>query len=96
MKLPKTKICAPLLLFCFASAASKFRCSRIDPKRRLGHQTLGRAGKVEFSLIESHHGGRSSHESDWPLERLSGPGHNQGRTPGRALHHRARCGKVRV
>ena len=30
------------------------------------------AGKVEFSLIEHHHGGRSSHESDWPASSFQG------------------------
>ena len=35
---------------------------------RSGNWTLGKSdepGKVEFSLIEHHHGGTSSHESDW-------------------------------
>src|SRR6202162_4175762 len=30
------------------------------------------AGKVEFSLIEHHHGGTSSHESDWPASSFQG------------------------
>ncbi len=30
------------------------------------------AGKVEFSLIEHHHGGTSSHESDWPAGAFQG------------------------
>src|ERR1700676_4588693 len=30
------------------------------------------AGKVEFSLIEHHHGGTSSHESDWPPTSFQG------------------------
>jgi hypothetical protein len=30
------------------------------------------AGKVEFSLIERHHGGNSSHESDWPASSFQG------------------------
>ena len=30
------------------------------------------AGKVEFSLIEHHHGGTSSHESDWPATSFQG------------------------
>jgi len=29
-------------------------------------------GKVEFSLIEHHHGGRSNHESDWPATSFQG------------------------
>lgn len=30
------------------------------------------AGKVEFSLIERHHGGNSNHESDWPTNFFAG------------------------
>jgi hypothetical protein len=30
------------------------------------------AGKVEFSLIEHHRGGNSSHESDWPASSFAG------------------------
>jgi hypothetical protein len=30
------------------------------------------AGKVEFSLIEHHHGGMSNHESDWPASSFQG------------------------
>ncbi len=30
------------------------------------------AGKVEFSLIERHHGGTSSHQSDWPVTSFQG------------------------
>lgn len=30
------------------------------------------AGKVEFSLIEHHHGGQSSHESDWATSAFQG------------------------
>lgn len=30
------------------------------------------AGKVEFSLMEHHHGGNSNHESDWPMSSFSG------------------------
>jgi hypothetical protein len=36
---------------------------------RSGNWTLGKSeepGKVEFSLIEHHHGGNSTHNSDWP------------------------------
>ena len=36
---------------------------------RSGNWTLGKSdepGKVEFSLIERHHGGNSTHESGWP------------------------------
>lgn len=30
------------------------------------------AGKVEFSLIEHHQGGRSNHQSDWPMSTFQG------------------------
>jgi hypothetical protein len=42
---------------------------------RTGSWTIGRSdepGKVEFSLIEHHHGGNSNHESDWPANSFSG------------------------
>src|SRR5205814_2752589 len=29
-------------------------------------------GKVEFSLIEHHHGGTSNHQSDWPANSFGG------------------------
>ena len=42
---------------------------------RTGDWTISKsdeAGKVEFSLIEHHHGGNSSHESDWPTSAFQG------------------------
>jgi hypothetical protein len=42
---------------------------------RSGDWTLGKSeepGKVEFSLIERHHGGMSSHQSDWPASSFQG------------------------
>ena len=42
---------------------------------RSGDWTIRRsddAGKVEFSLIEHHHGGNSNHESDWPTSSFAG------------------------
>jgi hypothetical protein len=42
---------------------------------RSGDWTLGKSdqpGKVEFSLIEHHHGGTSNHESDWPTSLFVG------------------------
>lgn len=42
---------------------------------RTGSWTLSKsdeAGKIEFSLIERHHGGNSSHESDWPINAFPG------------------------
>jgi hypothetical protein len=42
---------------------------------RTGDWTISKsdeAGKVEFSLIEHHHGGQSSHQSDWPASSFQG------------------------
>src|ERR1700691_3732989 len=42
---------------------------------RSGDWTIRRsdeAGKVEFSLMEHHHGGNSNHESDWPKTSFPG------------------------
>ena len=42
---------------------------------RSGNWTLGKSdepGKVEFSLIEHHHGGTSTHESDWSTSLFAG------------------------
>src|SRR5258708_26595806 len=36
------------------------------------------AGKVEFSLIEHHHGGMSSHESDWNASSFPGVDFSKG------------------
>ena len=40
-----------------------------------GNWTISKSdepGKVEFSLIEHHHGGNSSHASDWPMASFPG------------------------
>jgi hypothetical protein len=72
VKSPKTKICTAILLFCFAAAVAY--CAAPGSTRSgdwvVKHSDT--AGKVDFSLIESHHGGRSSSESDWPLSALQG------------------------
>ncbi|HLW84709.1 MAG TPA: hypothetical protein VKR60_05795 [Candidatus Sulfotelmatobacter sp.] len=42
---------------------------------RSGDWTVAKSdepGKVEFSLIERHHGGMSSHQSDWPASAFQG------------------------
>ena len=50
--------------------------SRIEPRNlRSGDWTISKSdepGKVEFSLIEHHHGGNSSHQSDWPRVAFQG------------------------
>lgn len=42
---------------------------------RTGDWTISRSdepGKIEFSLIQHHHGGTSSHQSDWPTSAFGG------------------------
>jgi len=42
---------------------------------RTGDWTIHKSdqsGKVEFALIEHHHGGNSNHESDWPMSAFQG------------------------
>ena len=44
-------------------------------ENRSGDWTISKSdnpGKVEFSLIEHHHGGTSSHQSDWPASSFQG------------------------
>jgi hypothetical protein len=44
-------------------------------ENRSGDWTISKSeepGKVEFSLIEHHHGGTSSHQSDWPANSFQG------------------------
>jgi hypothetical protein len=56
---------------CVLLVAVKDRAADVQS----GDWTLSKsndAGKVEFSLIEHHHGGRSSHESDWPASSFQG------------------------
>ncbi len=56
---------------CVLLVAVKNRAADV----RSGDWTISKseeAGKVEFSLIEHHHGGTSSHESDWPASSLQG------------------------
>jgi hypothetical protein len=57
--------------FCLLFAVVKNRAADI----RTGDWTIRKsdeAGKVEFSLIEHHHGGNSNHESDWPASSFPG------------------------
>jgi len=56
---------------CFLLVAMKNRAAEV----RSGDWTIRKsddAGKVEFSLIEHHHSGNSSHESDWPESSFQG------------------------
>ena len=57
--------------FCLLFAVAKNRAADV----RTGDWTISKSddpGKVEFSLIERHHGGNSNHESDWPVSSFPG------------------------
>jgi hypothetical protein len=57
--------------FCLLFAVVKNHAADV----RSGDWTIrhsDEAGKVEFSLIEHHHGGNSNHESDWLMSSFSG------------------------
>jgi hypothetical protein len=57
--------------FCLLFAVVKNRAA----DTRNGDWTISKSdepGKVEFSLIEHHHGGNSNHESDWPAGSFPG------------------------
>ncbi len=57
-----------LAYLVFASCVVVFVVKNRAAEVRSGDWTISKsedAGKVEFSLIEHHHGGMSSHESDW-------------------------------
>lgn len=57
--------------FCLIFAVVKNRAADV----RSGNWTIrhsDEAGKIEFSLIERHRDGNSSHESDWPISSFPG------------------------
>jgi hypothetical protein len=74
-----------LAYLVFACCVVLFVVKNRAAEARSGDWTLSKsedAGKVEFSLIEHHHGGTSSHQSDWPASSFQGvdlsrPGHQQ-------------------
>src|SRR3984885_15482295 len=56
---------------CVLGVVIKNRAAEV----RSGDWTISKSdnpGKVGFSLIEHHHGGTSSHESDWPATSFQG------------------------
>ena len=64
-----------LAYLVFASCVLLVAVKNRAAENRSGDWTIRKsddAGKVEFSLIEHHHGGTSSHESDWPASSLQG------------------------
>jgi len=64
-----------LAYLVFASCVLGVALKNRAAENRSGDWTIRKsddAGKVEFSLIEHHHGGTSSHESDWPASSFQG------------------------
>src|ERR1700676_5584267 len=64
-----------LAYLVFASCVLLFALKNRAAESRSGDWTIRKsddAGKVEFSLIEHHHGGTSSHESDWAASSFQG------------------------
>jgi len=74
-----------LAYLVFASCVVVFVVKNRAAEVRSGDWTISKseaAGKVEFSLIEHHHGGTSSHQSDWAASLFAGvdfskPGHQE-------------------
>lgn len=64
-----------LAYLVFASCIMVFVVKNRAADSRTGDWTISKSdepGKVEFSLIEHHHGGTSSHQSDWPASSFQG------------------------
>ena len=64
-----------LAYLVFASCVLLIAVKNRAADARTGDWTMSKseaAGKVEFSLIEHHRGGTSSHESDWPASSFQG------------------------
>src|ERR1700736_3508531 len=64
-----------LAYLVFASCVLGVALKNRAAENRSGDWTIRKsddAGKVEFSLIEHHHGGTSSHESDWAASSFQG------------------------
>src|ERR1035437_7162098 len=64
-----------LAYLVFASCVLLVAVKNRDADARSGDWTISKshdADKVEFSLIEHHQGGTSSHESDWPASSFQG------------------------
>ncbi len=60
-----------VLASCVLGVVIKNRAAEV----RSGDWTISKSddpGKVEFSLIEHHHGGTSNHQSDWPATSFQG------------------------
>ena len=60
---------------CVVLFALKNHAAESQNEVHSGDWTISKSdepGKVEFSLIEHHHGGQSSHQSDWPANSFQG------------------------
>jgi hypothetical protein len=60
---------------CVLVVVVKNRAAQLHAEPRRGDWTISKSdepGKVEFSLIEHHHGGMSNHQSDWPATSFQG------------------------
>ncbi len=60
---------------CIVLLVTKNRAADMRDEVRKGDWTITKSdepGKVEFSLIQHHHGGTSSHQSDWPASSFQG------------------------
>lgn len=60
---------------CVVLFVVKDRAAEVRGEVRSGDWTISKSedtGKVEFSLIEHHHGGTNSHQSDWPATSFQG------------------------
>jgi hypothetical protein len=60
---------------CVVVFVVKNRAAEVQGEVRSGDWTVSKSdspGKVEFSLIEHHHGGQSSHQSDWSASLFQG------------------------
>ena len=64
-----------LAYLVFASCVVVFVVKNRAAESHSGDWTISKSdnpGKVEFSLIEHHHGGMSNHQSDWPASSFPG------------------------
>jgi hypothetical protein len=70
MKVQNTKHYLFLTLFCLAATFCAAQSSTRNGDWVIKH--ADQPGKVDFSLIENHRNGHSSHESDWPVSAFQG------------------------
>jgi len=64
-----------IFALCVVFVVMKDRVAQAANDERKGDWTVSKSdepGKVEFSMIEHHHGGMSNHQSDWPASSFQG------------------------